>query len=247
MLKNFLITALRQFRKNPVYAGLNILGLAVGTACFVLILLWVENETGYDRPLPGSERVYRVTTDVHLASGQNKFYAVSTSGLAVALKEEYPEVLASTRIVPSGQVLLRSGEAAFFERNFVYADSNFLEVFGFPLAVGDPSEALKRPRSLLMTRAMAAKYFGREDPLGKTVTTDNRQSYTVTGILEDTRMPSHIRADFIANASHELRTPLAALLGFIETLQGPAKEDPAAREKFLAMGRTGGLQAGKPG
>ncbi len=198
MLKNHLWTAFRQFRKNPVYSSLNILGLAIGTACFLLIFLWVENETGYDRGLPNSDRIYRVTTDVRLRSGQEKFYALSTSGLAGALKAEYPEVLASTRIVPSGQILLRSGDSSFFERNFVYADHDFLDVFRFPLAAGDPAEALKRPNSLLMTLEMAAKYFGNEAPIGKTVTADNGTAYTVTGILDSGGIPTHILADFVA-------------------------------------------------
>ncbi len=199
MLKNHVLAALRQFRKNPVYSGLNILGLAVGTACFLLIFLWVENETGYDRSLPHSEHIYRVTTDVRLRSGQEKFYALSTSGLAGALKTEYPEVLGSTRIVPSSQILLRNGDVSFFERDFVYADSEFLDVFRFPLAAGDPATALKEPNSILMTREMAAKYFGSEDPIGKSITAENGRVYAVTGILERPGIPSHVRADFVAN------------------------------------------------
>jgi putative ABC transport system permease protein len=232
MLKNHMRTAVRQFLNNPVYSSLNILGLAVGTACFFLIFLWVEHETGYDRALPNADRIYRVTTDVHLPSGQDKIYALSTSGLAVALKAEYPEVLASTRIAPSEQILLRSGDAAFFERNFVYADSNFLEVFRFTLTAGDPSEAMKRPYSLLMTRATAAKYFGREDPVGKTLTADNRQSYTVTGILEDAGTPSHIRADFIANpgTAHFFNHPTWNALGVYSYVELDRRADPSAFE-----------------
>jgi putative ABC transport system permease protein len=199
MLKNVFSSALRQLRRSPVYSGLNILGLAVGSAGFVLLLLWVANELGTDRAWPEAERTYRVTTDVRLRSGQLKSYALSTSGLAPALKAEYPEVAASTRVLPVGQVLLRRGDAAFYERNVYYADADFLSVFPLTLLSGSAAEALKGPRTLLLSRETAAKYFGAEDPLGKTLLADNSVEYQVTGVFEPPRGGSHIRADFVAN------------------------------------------------
>ena len=199
MLKNGLLSALRQIRRSPVYAGLNIVGLGVGSAGFILLLLWVANELGTDRSWPDAARTYRVTTDVRLQSGQKKFYALSTSGLAPALKAEYPEVAASTRVLPTGQVLLRRGEASFYERNFYYADADFLSVFPVTLLSGSAAEALRRPRTLLLSREMAAKYFGAEDPLGRTVLADNSVEYEVAGVFDPPRGGSHIRADFLAN------------------------------------------------
>jgi len=198
MLFSRIRIALRHFRKNPIYTGLNIVGLAVGVACFLLIVLQVENETGYERALPGAERVFRVTTDVRLNSGQKKFYALSTSGLAGALKAEYPEVEQSTKILPFGGILLRNGDTAFFERSFTAVDPNFLGVFPYPLAAGDPATALERPNSLLLTREMAVKYFGSENPIGRTITADNQTAFTVTGVMDKPRGPSHLRTDFIA-------------------------------------------------
>jgi putative ABC transport system permease protein len=199
MLKNSLLSALRQLRRSPVYSGLNILGLAIGSAGFILLLLWVANELGTDRSWPDAARTFRVTTDVKLRSGQRKFYAGSTSGLAPALKSEYPEVAASTRVLPAGQVLLRGGEASFYERNFFYADGDFLSVFPLELRSGSVDEALKRPRTLLLSRQMAAKYFGAEDPLGRTMLADNSVEYEVSGVFEPPLGGSHIRADFLAN------------------------------------------------
>lgn len=202
MLFNQIRIALRHFRKNPVYTGLNILGLAVGLACFILIGLYVENELGYDRGLPNAERVYRVTTDIRLRSGQNKYYAMSTSGLAGALKAEYPEVRGSTRVLPFGGALLRRGEVSFFEQGFLAVDEHFLDVFPYPLAAGDPAKALERPNSLLMSREMAKKYFGDADPIGKTISVDNAADYVVTGIMEKPGAPSHLRADFVARPAN---------------------------------------------
>ena len=240
MLKNQVWTAVRQFRKNPFYSCLNILGLAVGTATFLLIFLWVEHETGYDRSLPNADRVYRVMTDVHLSSGQNKFFAFSTSGLAPALKAEYPEVLGSTRIMPRGQILLRYKDVSFFERDLVFADSDFLDVFPRPLAAGDPSAALKRPNSLLMTREMARKYFGDEDPVGKTVTVNNADPFVVTGIMEKARAPSHIRMDFVANPGdapgfkHSSWTQIGGTYTYIELAKTASPREFEAKIQDLA-------------
>jgi len=240
MLKNHIWTAVRQFRKNPVYSSLNILGLAVGTASFLLIFLWVEHETGYDRGLPNADRVYRVTTDVHLSSGQHKFYAFSTSALAPALKDEYPEVLGSTRIMPRGQILLRHKEESFFERDFVYADSEFLDVFPRPLAAGDPAQALKRPNSLVMTREMAKKYFGDEDPIGKIITVNNADPFIVTGILENARAASHIRMDFVANPGdalgfkHSSWTQVGGTYTYIELARAASPREFEAKIQDLA-------------
>jgi len=240
MLKNQVWSAVRQFRKDPFYSSLNILGLAVGTACFLLIFLWVEHETGYDRSLPNADRVYRVMTDVHLSSGQNKFYAFSTSGLAPALKAEYPEVLGSTKIMPRGPILLRYKDVSFFERDLVFTDSDFLDVFPRPLAAGDPSAALKRPNSLLMTREMARKYFGDKDPIGKTVTVNNADSFVVTGIMENARAASHFRADFVANPGnapgfkHSSWTQIGATYTYIELAKTASLREFEAKIQDLA-------------
>jgi len=240
MLKNHLWTALRQFRKNPCYSSLNILGLAVGTACFLLIFLWVERETGYDRALPNADRVYRVTTDVHLPSGQHKFWAFSTSGLAPALKAEYPEVLGSARIMPRGQILLRHKDVSFFEPNFMFADSDFLDIFPRPLASGNPARALKRPNSLVMTREMARKYFRDEDPIGKTIIINNADPFVVTGILENARAASHIRMDFVANPGdapgfkHSSWTQLGGTYTYIELAKTASPREFEAKIQDLA-------------
>ncbi|MBN1938333.1 MAG: ABC transporter permease [Candidatus Aminicenantes bacterium] len=199
MLKNHFWTAIRQFRRNPVYSGLNIIGLAFGAAGFILIFLWVETQLGFDRAFQNADRVYRVTTDVRLPSGQNKFYALSTSGLAAGLKTEYPEVQGATRLLPPGQVLLRRGDVSVFETTFIYVDEAFLEVFPYRVVGAPAAQALKNPHSLLMTREMAEKYFGNEDPVGKTINVDNEEDFLVTGLFEKPRGGSHLRADFLAN------------------------------------------------
>ncbi|MBN1271135.1 MAG: ABC transporter permease [Candidatus Aminicenantes bacterium] len=188
----------RQFKKYPGYSFLNIFGLAVGMACFFLIFLWVKNELDYDRFFDHAERIYRVTSDVSLRSGQKKFYAYSTPALAEALKKEYPEVMAAARFRPAGRVLLQKDDQSFFESGFIFADSGFLEVFSAPLLQGNREEVLKEPHSLLLSQETAQKYFGDENPVGKTLLVDHEHEYRVTGVLGTLPANTHFRLDFLA-------------------------------------------------
>ncbi|MCJ7582737.1 MAG: ABC transporter permease [Candidatus Aminicenantes bacterium] len=203
MIKNYILCAFRVFKKNPSYTIINISGLAIGMACFILIFLWVKNEVTYDRFFENAEQIYRVTTDVNLASGQKKIYAFSTPSLAQALKEDYAEVQAATRIRPAPQTLVRQGLNSFFENAFMFADSNFLDVFSVSLEAGDRTSALKEPRSLLLTREMARKYFGDEDPLGKVLIINAEDPYTITGVLGNMPGNTHFRPYFLAYPGEE--------------------------------------------
>jgi putative ABC transport system permease protein len=197
MLKSNIFLVIRQIRKNPWYSFVNLLGLSIGLGCSVLIFLWVKNELGYDRFFPGADRIFRVTTDVRLSSGQHQALAVSAAPLAKALKEEYPEVLAATRLVVAGNTLVRRGDRSFFENQVVITDPGFWDVFALRPAVGDPAGVLKEPNSLLLTRDMARKYFGDEDPLGQTLRLNNQTECRVTGILENLPDNSQFHVQFL--------------------------------------------------
>lgn len=198
MFKNIILTTFRQLRKNPGYSVLNILGLAIGMTCFILISLWLQNELGYDRYFHNASHIFRVNSDVNLRSGQKKRYALSATGMAKALREEFPEVAASTRWLPINQVLIKKGDQNVFESNFVFAESGFFEVFEYPLISGDPGRVLEQPNSLLLTQSMAHKYFGDTDPIGKALLVNHTSEYKVTGILGDIPANSHIRPSFLA-------------------------------------------------
>jgi putative ABC transport system permease protein len=125
-------------------------------------------------------------------------YSVSATGMAKALMEDFPEVAAAARWLPSGQAVVRSGDRIFFERGFVHADSGFFDVFNYPLTSGDPDQVLKEPNSLVLTEEMARKYFGAGDPIGKTLMFNNLSEFKVTGILGDIPANNHIRPSFVA-------------------------------------------------
>ncbi len=197
MIKNILLMTLRQLRKNPSYSALNILGLSLGLACFALIFLWLQNEWGYDRYYDKADSIYRINSDVNLRSGQKRLYGVTATGMAKALREEFPEVVASTRLMSFGQAMVRNGEESFIERGFMHAESGFFDVFNYPLVQGDPAQVLKEPNSLVMTRDMVKKYFGDADPIGETLTFNNMIEFKITGILDDIPANNHIRPNFV--------------------------------------------------
>lgn len=199
MLKNYVIIALRTLRKQKGYAFINIAGLVIGLACFMLILLFVQHELSYDQFHEKADRIYRVARHlpgrVFLGSD---YYAVTPASLASTLEKEYPEVASATSI-KNQRALLGLGKQHVLEEGLL-ADAHFLDVFTFPLRLGDAKTALIEPNSILLTESLARKIFGDVDPLGRTLLYQNQDIYTVTGIIPDVPGNSSLRFTFIASA-----------------------------------------------
>jgi putative ABC transport system permease protein len=210
MFKNYLKTAVRNLLKYKIYSVINILGLAVGFACCILILLYVIDEISYDRYHTKVDRIYRLVTE-RSAGGSVTQWAVSPSAHAPSLLNAFPEIQAAVRFYKT-QPLLRHGEHHFAEKRFFFADSSVLDVFTFPLLQGNPQTALRQPFSVLLTEQMAKKYFGEENPMGKIITYENKYDFKVTGILKDPPANSHFHFDFLASFV-SLREVLQYLLG----------------------------------
>lgn len=198
MLKSYLKIALRNLRKHKGYTFINITGLAIGITCCLLILLYIQHEFSYDHFHEKSKRIYRVITD--LTIGGNEMHLASTMApLAPALKAEFPEVVEAVRIGQfKHEVLVSTDDRQFYEERFYFVDSTFFDLFSFPLLYGDPAAALVAPRSIVVTEAIAQKYFGSENPVGKVLTVDRKYDLTVTGVLQDIPEASHLEPDFIA-------------------------------------------------
>lgn len=203
MLRNYLKVALRNLFRQKAFSFINISGLAIGMACSILILLWVQHELSYDRFHSNTDNLYRVTAsladlDVHAG--------VTSTPLAEAVMAEIPEVANAVRISPPRGGLLQVGDRIFEEKRILFADSTFLEMFSFPLVAGNPETALDNPEGILITEQMAKKYFGDQDPIGKTIRKDRKDDFTVTGVLADVPANSHIQFDFIQPMAFLART-----------------------------------------
>jgi len=190
MLSNYIKIAWRNLSKHKFYSFLNIFGLALGLASCLLITLYVVDELSYDKSFANSERIYRVNSDIKFGGAEMKL-AVSPDPLAFTMLKDYPQIEATARLRDDGSYLVRRTGATenLKEEQVVYADSTFFKVFSTPLVAGDIKKILSEPNTMVISERDGQKYFGKENPLGKTLLLDNESTYTITGIMEN--MPSH--------------------------------------------------------
>ncbi len=198
MFKNYLKIAFRNLRKHKGYSFINVAGLAIGMTCCALIMLYVQHESSYDRFHQHANRLYRVALDAGVG-GRFIKSATTSAPMAATLAQELPEVENAGRFWSVNRVLVSHGEKRFYEDNLIYADGSVLSMFSFPLAQGEAKTALAEPNSIVITEAMAEKYFGGEPPLGKVLRYDNRADYKVTGVLKNLPANSHLRIDMLVS------------------------------------------------
>jgi len=186
--------ALRNIKRYSVHSILNISGMAIGLACAILILLWVQDEWSYDRHFENADDIYRVIEKQNSPSGEVTLFAPTLSAVAPALKNEYPEIIRSSRIMHTPLTLKKGDE--FIEETVVAVDKDFLKMFNIRFVRGDINTALNDPHNIVITEETAHKYFGNEDALGKTVPSRGFL-VTVTGVVKPLPHNSHIRFDFL--------------------------------------------------
>lgn len=199
MLRHHLLTSYRNLSKHKIYAAINMSGLAVGLASCLLIANFLNNELSFDRFHQESHTIYRINTIFTDNSGSITKMSNTPPALVPGLKETFPEIKKSTQLRYAKRSLLERGERRFYENHGFYADSLFLEIFSFPLIAGNKNTALDQPNSIVLTREMAAKYFGKENPMGETLTMNNNITLKVSGILEAIPGNSHLQFDFLVS------------------------------------------------
>jgi putative ABC transport system permease protein len=200
MLNDYLKVFFRLLARNRTFSSINLLGLTAGIACFVLIRIYVTDERSYDRQIPLSDRTYRLALKGEM-SGFSFESAVMGGPIGRVIHEEVPGVISSTTFYKLPvQALLNTGEHKFYEDKIIFADTQFTVFFGIKTIQGNPLTMLEAPWSIVLTRSGVKKYFGKEDPLGKVITWNNRQAYTVTGIIEDPSQNSHLNFDILASS-----------------------------------------------
>ena len=218
MLQNYFKLAVRNILKHKFFSAINILGMSIGIAACLLILLYVVDELSFDRFHANADRIYQVGLQAKIGD-QDVTTANTCPPMAETLVEEVPGVEAATRISNFwGTPSLKYGDKAFTEEKVFHADSNFFEFFGYKLLEGDIETALKEPNTVVLTRSIATKYFGNESPLGKLITVGGHQTYTITGVAEDAPLNSHfIFKVLLSSASAEQMQRNAWLNNFLYT------------------------------
>lgn len=205
MFKNYFTTAWRHLKNHKLNNALNIVGLALGLTCSLLIIFHVKEELSYDRQFPKADRLYRAT----IALGDSREYAATSPMLGSMIQQAIPEIEKVARLHYTYSRVLSYQPAAgdvkkFEEKNGYYADPEMIQVFDLPFAKGNPATALHAIHSIVLTESMARKYFGEEDPLGKTITffdTWDQMPLQVTGILKDLPFNTHLKFDFLVSMS----------------------------------------------
>jgi len=200
MLKNVVLTSLRNLARNKLYTLINLLGLATGIACFVLIGLYVRHQRGYDHFVPNAERVYRVVGEIEM-EGQGEHSSSMVFGLGPTLLHDHPELVERQCRwfdFQDPQHTLKVGDSlstdkTFTESGLYLVDSTVFDIFDYPLIQGDPKTALTKRGSIVLSQDLAKKYFGDADPMGQLMKWDNSMDVQVTGILGEIPQNSHIR------------------------------------------------------
>jgi len=209
MFWNYLKVAIRSLRKHKAHSLINFSGLTVGMACFILISLWVYDETHYDSFHANSGRLFRLI--LHKADDPaDPGFPSAPYILPQILKSEFSEIEETVRVrdraYPSA---VRHDDKSFYENRFFLADASFFTMFSYEFLKGDPATALAEPRAVVITRETAAKYFGADDPLGKTLRWNEAEDLVVTGVIKRPPANSHLQFDFVASLDLDGRERLS--------------------------------------
>jgi len=199
MFRNYLKITWRNLLKNKVFSIINIVGLSIGLACFLLIALYVIDELSYDRFYQNADRIYRINTDFSFGGTDMKM-AQSSDPMGAILKKDYPQVEQFVRIYNNdGRKFIKKGNEFITENQIAHADSTLFDVFSIPVLEGNPKTALNDPNTVVISESAAKKYFGTTQAVGKTleVGVNNEAIYNVTAVYEDMPTNSHLRFEFI--------------------------------------------------
>ncbi len=208
MIKNTFRLALRSVFKNKGFAFLNISGLAVGLTASLLIFLWIQDELSFEKYNLNAENIYRVEED-QFYSGEKYHVTVTPHPSGPVWKEKIPEIREQTRINRLPRILFRQNEKVFFESSIIAADSGLFKIFTMPLVLGDPLTVLNSPHSIVLTEKLAAKYFGDSNPIGRTLTLENKMAFTVTGVMKD--LPKNSMFTFEGVIPYSFLTEIGAI------------------------------------
>lgn len=192
MFRNYAVTTIRHLFRQRFYSAINISSLAIGIACSILIFLHIQNEFSYDTYHSKADHIFR------LADHDD---ARISPAIAPAIQGAFPDVVDYVRLQqPYNSWQMSYGDKAFGERKVYWADAQIFSIFSFPFEIGNPKTALQAPYSIVISQSMAKKYFGNENPFGKTIQA-NGTDWQVTGVIKDMPPNSHFNADFFVSLS----------------------------------------------
>lgn len=203
MINNYLLLAIKNLRKQKVFSLINILGLTVGIACCLMIFLFIKHELSFDNFHKKGKNIYRVVRKADLnGTGTKEEIAYLSGPYSIALRNDYPDAIKrAVRVMPDND-LFTYNNIAFNEKDVYITDSDFFQLFDFPLLKGDPANVLKEPGSIVLSVSAAKRYFGNQDPIGKVIKMNKDLLLKVIGIAKDPPSNSHLFFDMIVPISN---------------------------------------------
>ena len=202
MIKNLLLVALRNFKRDKWYSLLNILGLTIGITFSLFLIFYIKDELSYDRYNEKVDRIYRINSNIKEPEKDTMRWAVTPFPMAPALAKDYPEVEEAVRFISNGKVMYKNGDLRLYEDKVFFADSNLFRVFTYKFIAGNPQTALKDPKSMVLTRSVAKKYFGNTaNCVGKSLENASGDVYKITAVIEDVPKNSHILFNVLISRS----------------------------------------------
>ncbi len=206
MIPNYLIAALRNFNRQKLFTAINLAGLAVALATVILIFLQTKHELSYDRFHDSLKNLYRVEED-QIYNNEKYHVNVTPWPSGPVWQEEIPEIEMAARFISAGSVLMKYGDNAFYEDKVYATDSTFFKMFSFNLRQGHADKVLSEPNSIVISKKIAEKYFGEEDPIGKTLLVNNENSYMVTGVFDDPPSNSSLNFNILISFEYMVNSP----------------------------------------
>lgn len=205
MIKNLLLIAIRNFRKDRWFSLLNVFGLTIGITFSLFLIFYIQDELSFDKHFKYADRMYRINSYIQ-EKDKNTNWALTQFPLGPELKKDYPEVEEAVRFNSRERTLFKYGEKEFYETKIYYADSNMFRMFTHKFIEGNAATALNEPFDVVITKTLAEKYFGKNtSAIGKTLKTVY-DTYKITGVIEDVPQNSHIRYDMIISLSTMLKS-----------------------------------------
>lgn len=202
MLRNLLLVALRNLKRDIGYSLLNILGLTMGITFGLLLIFYIKDELSYDRYNVKLDRIYRITSFIREQDKPMMKWTSTQGPLGPTLKREYPEVEQTVRMIGSGKNMYKEGDLHLYIDKVFFADSTVFDVFTYPFIEGDPRTALVAPNSMVLTQSVAKEFFGRTTGVvGKSLRSEKGDVYKITGVIRDVPMNSHLRFNLLISES----------------------------------------------
>jgi putative ABC transport system permease protein len=213
MLKSYLVIAFKHLTTQKLYSAINIVGLAVGLACFILIALFVRHELSYDEHFANADRIHRVSRDFFGPRAAATSLATIAAPAAPLLEQDFAEIERAARlsVSPAGIGMTGPDDELNYQEGVAEADNALFEIFDFEWLAGDPATALAEPFTLVLTQSVARRYFGDEDPLGRTLLVEGRTPFEVTGVIADLGDTTHLDFALLSSFATTAAMDLGAL------------------------------------